>query len=130
MKARLLFNRDGTPFVGSAAEWAESCGLADRAVAKTYLARGRVLVSTVFLGLDHSLSPTGSPILFETMVFRSRAHVDMERYGTEREARLGHLRMVSRWQWRAWLEWVPWRAIREFWRRLMDAIPARRTRCT
>ena len=116
MKARLLKNRDGTRFRGSAAEWAESYVLTDRAVAKTYLARGRVLVSTVFLGLDHSLSPTGSPILFETMVFNGPgAHLDRERYGTEREARLGHLRMVSRWQWRAWLEWVPWRAIREFW---------------
>lgn len=31
---------------------------------------GTVLISTVFLGLDHNFTGQGPPLLFETMVFR------------------------------------------------------------
>jgi hypothetical protein len=54
-------------------------------------------VSTVWLGLNHRHGP-GTPLIFETMVFRkgSRADLDGDRYATEREAKEGHKRFVER----------------------------------
>jgi hypothetical protein len=55
---------------------------------------GEVLVSTTFLGLDHSFG--GSvPILFETLVFGGRLDGEMERYATYEEAEAGHERMCG-----------------------------------
>lgn len=63
-------------------------------------------VSTVWLGLDHSFSlasfgnkPNPHPIIFETMVFGLDGHgdLDMERYETEWEAKLGHKRIFEEW---------------------------------
>lgn len=57
-------------------------------------------VSTVFLGLDHNFSMRGEPLIFETMVFRSRENlgeIDMARYSTWEEAEKGHKRMVKKW---------------------------------
>ncbi len=52
------------------AEWYESTfkeGGPSRIVKRTIL--GRILVSTVFLSIDHSWLPEGPPLLFETMIF-------------------------------------------------------------
>lgn len=72
-----------------------------RVVARTDLPA--VMVSTVFLGLDHGWQQ-GRPILFETMVFRRRANGDLDwsdlacdRYATWDEAVAGHAAMVKRW---------------------------------
>jgi len=55
-----------------------------------------VTVSTVWLGMDHSLS-YGPPLIFETMVFAKEAFGALqERYETEHEAILGHLDIVDR----------------------------------
>lgn len=73
------------------ARWFES---ADRTVAKTTI--GSVLVSTVFLGLDHSWRDGDSPELFETMAFNADgADFAMERYATWEEAEAGHAAMVA-----------------------------------
>ena len=40
---------------------------ANRRVASDQI--GGILISTVFLGLDHSFSENGPPLLFETMIF-------------------------------------------------------------
>ena len=48
-------------------EWAHWFETANRHVAQTEV--GPMLVSTVFLGLDHNFRDTGPPLLFETMVF-------------------------------------------------------------
>ena len=55
----------------------------------------RVMVSTVFLGLDTSLSfllPNTLPVLFETMVFCEGEEYDryQRRYQTLEEAMIGH----------------------------------------
>ena len=67
-------------------------------VDETILPDGR-WVSTVWLGLDHSFGRS-APIIFETMVFSSRAHgktsLCCERYATEAEAIAGHQRMVEK----------------------------------
>jgi hypothetical protein len=56
----------------------------------------KIMVSTVFLGLDHSYSEEGPPILFETMVFNGPLHDEMERYATYDEAEAGHAIMIER----------------------------------
>jgi hypothetical protein len=57
-------------------EWAQWFETADRHVAKTELdANGvKLVVSTVFLGIDHNFGMTGDqrPILFETMIYSPR----------------------------------------------------------
>jgi hypothetical protein len=57
---------------------------------------GEVLVSTVWLGLDHGWLDT-PPIIFETMVFGAEQTGDDEqhRYSTEAEALAGHQRIVE-----------------------------------
>ena len=74
--------------------WAEWFETADRDIAKTTI--GDVLVSTVFLGLDHSFGEPGPPILFETMVFGGELDQRMERYSSLEDAMLGHERWVAR----------------------------------
>lgn len=62
---------------------------------------GELLVSTVFLGMDHNFIG-GPPILFETMVFRTPinppfAHdLECHRYATRAEAEAGHAEVVAR----------------------------------
>lgn len=53
-----------------------------------------VLVSTVFLGLDHNFGDSGLPLLFETMVFGGALDGEQERYSTWDEALSGHYKIV------------------------------------
>lgn len=55
----------------------------------------RIFVSTVFLGIDHSFSNHGEPILFETMVFGGINDQYQNRYCTFREACNGHLQVLE-----------------------------------
>jgi hypothetical protein len=52
-----------------------------------------LVVSTVFLGLDHSFE--GSPILFETLVSGGNLEGEMARYHTWEEAIKGHNNMMK-----------------------------------
>lgn len=54
---------------------------------------GDVLVSTVFLGLDHGYG-SGPPILWETMIFGGKHDRYQERYSTRADAEAGHQRAV------------------------------------
>jgi hypothetical protein len=55
-----------------------------------------VLVSTVFLGMDHSfLLDEGPPILFETMILGGPHESYQERYATLAEAEEGHARALA-----------------------------------
>lgn len=63
-------------------------------VALTELSGG-IRVSTVFLGLDHSFSDEGPPILFETLVFEGPLDGHMLRYATWAAAKIGHARIVD-----------------------------------
>ena len=74
-------------------EWGRWFETADRRVAETVLPDG-VRISTVFLGLDHSLS-SGKPILFETMIFGGEHNEYQERYATWEEAEIGHRQAVE-----------------------------------
>lgn len=69
----MYYNRDGTPVQGDNRQdamlnWANKFERQDRTVAVTKTLYGERL-STVFLGLDHSFSQLGPPIIFETMLF-------------------------------------------------------------
>jgi hypothetical protein len=72
-------------------KWALSFGRDNREVAKTNI--GKVLVSTMFLGIDHSFGD-GPPMLFETMIFGGRHSEEQWRYATWDEAEAGHARAV------------------------------------
>ena len=61
-------------------------------VEKTELFGGEIVVSTVFLGLDHGWGD-GPPVLFETLVFPDTKRMD--RYCTWDEAVAGHERIVA-----------------------------------
>ena len=71
--------------------WARWLETADRIVQQTHL--GDVLISTVFLGLDHSFG-YGAPVLFETMIFDGEHDSYQDRYVTWAEAEAGHRRAV------------------------------------
>ncbi len=71
----------------------------DRKIGRTTV-NDKYLVSTVFLGIDHSWG-NGPPVLFETMVFdrekQTGEDLDCERYCTYDEAEEGHKKMVEKW---------------------------------
>jgi hypothetical protein len=91
------YDRDGKPMDMMA--WARTFeDNAYRTVEQTDLPNG-VLVSTVWLGLDHQFGD-GPPLIFETMVFGDRESgrdLAQERYSTLDEARAGHAAMVKEW---------------------------------
>ena len=74
----------------------------DRKVARTRI--GNLIVSTVFLGLDHSHG-RGEPLLFETMCFRDKnrnpksavedGDSPFDRYCTYEDALIGHNKIVE-----------------------------------
>jgi hypothetical protein len=77
--------------------WVRWMERADRCIARTNV--GALVVSTVFLGIDHSFG-RGDPLLFETMIFGEDAEYEnlesyCERYSTWAEAEEGHARAVE-----------------------------------
>jgi len=100
----MYYNRLGVPI--SLREWSTLMEDLDyRRIGLTTV--GRFTVSTVWLGLDHSLRSFTTafgrgdhvPLIFETMVFDDSEgddhDLEMERYATEAAARDGHARMVQ-----------------------------------
>lgn len=55
-----------------------------------------IQVSTVFLGLDHSMHLSGPPILFETLIIGGPLDGEQRRYATWDEAERGHAEAVAR----------------------------------
>lgn len=51
---------------------------------------GDVLVSTVFLGIDHAFGHSDRPVLFETMIFGGAQNGYQNRYETWEQAVAGH----------------------------------------
>jgi hypothetical protein len=69
---------------------------------KQKVLRNGVLVSTVWLGLDHGFGLSVRPLIFESMAFSrertKRQTIDCQRYATKEEAKAGHYRMCRRWE--------------------------------
>lgn len=62
---------------------------------------GDAVISTVWLGIDHSFG-FGKPLIFETMIFGGPADQYQDRYSTLAEAEAGHkwvLGIASRGAW-------------------------------
>lgn len=55
---------------------------------------GDILVSTVFLGLDHAWEP-GPPVLWETMIFGGEHDQYQERYTSYKDAVEGHKKALT-----------------------------------
>lgn len=94
------YDRDGRPI--SLAAWLALLGSPGaKRVALTQV--GPYMVSTVWLGLDHSFG-AGDPLIFETMVFPAEGWADpternpafefQDRYASEQRAREGHAETV------------------------------------
>ena len=76
-------------------EWGEWYEDPDhRRIDKTEL-DGDIMISTVFLGLNHGFLNDDPPILFETMIFGGSEDGYCERYSSETEARAGHKRALE-----------------------------------
>jgi hypothetical protein len=54
-----------------------------------------IRVSTVWLGLDHSFTGEGPPLIYETMIFGGPHDGDMWRYATREEAEAGHAHALA-----------------------------------
>ena len=87
MNGRYILDGHTPKPVDDVLEWARWCEKAERHVGDTQV--GKLRVSTVFLGLDHSFS-RGVPILFETMIFGDDPIHYQERYATWEDAEEGH----------------------------------------
>jgi hypothetical protein len=55
---------------------------------------GKVLVSTVFLGLDHGFG-SEKPLLWETMIFGGDHDLYQDRYSSIEDALIGHQQAVD-----------------------------------
>ena len=86
----MFYDRNGNPM--SLQEWSRTSKNVRR-VAHEEL-EGGVRVSTVWLGLDHSMD-ADPPIIFETMIFGGDFGQQDQRYSTEAEALAGHQRVVA-----------------------------------
>ena len=73
------------------AQWMEE-DPAGRIVERETYDDGKIIVSTIFLGLDYSFmyDDDDTPILFETMVFGGALDHEQERYATYDQAISGH----------------------------------------
>lgn len=110
MLAGRFYRLDGHEAVTCPVEqWGQEFARKDRTVAKTR--SGAVLVSTVFLGMDHGFGG-GPPLLFESMIFddfHARAIDETcERYTTWEQAEAGHAALVRRVRWHHVLHPLRW----------------------
>jgi hypothetical protein len=56
---------------------------------------GNILVSTVFLGTDHSFGESEIPVLWETMVFGGHYNEYQRRYTSHEDALKGHNEIIN-----------------------------------
>ena len=91
MKNHFYIIEDKTPVpVENMEEWVDLFKDMGRVAADTY---GTTLVSTVFLGIDHSFG--GKPLLFETMIFGGKHDGYQKRCSTWDEAISQHGKACS-----------------------------------
>lgn len=100
MSDQYILDDDGRPVrCDDLLTWARWYETADRRVCQD-LDEGegaeRILVSTIFLGIDHNYFGTGPPLLWETMVFGGPLDGEQHRYHSQAEAALGHQEVCQR----------------------------------
>lgn len=91
-----IFNEHGMPVAEpEPRKWAAWMARADTSVAQSEI--GTAVVCTTFLGLDHNLSATGPPILWETIVFGGPLSEQSDRCaGSREQAEAMHSEMIAR----------------------------------
>jgi hypothetical protein len=92
---KYILDDENNPVPATLMEWAEFFENTPRRIVAQDYPRPKVLVSTVFLGLDHRFVGDGPPLLFETMVFRDGDGDEQMRYATWAEAEAGHAAMLK-----------------------------------
>lgn len=85
----ILNGKEAVP-VDDVLEWGRFFETSDRRIARDEI--GSVIVSTVFLGLDHQFGD-GPPLIFETLATGGKLDGEMDRYSTWDEAAAGHVAM-------------------------------------
>lgn len=85
-----ILNDQGKPIPSTGEEWSHWRQLHQDGLAVVAKSGTDPLLSTVFLGLDHSWDPNGPPILYETAVCRDGEWEELDRYATREEAAAGH----------------------------------------
>jgi hypothetical protein len=105
-----VFDVNGDVDLNGLQRWAKSFEETNRRVDRTYLPGG-VMVSSVFLGLDHGFSfgEKAKPVLFETMVFGGVLDGYQERSVSWEESAAAHVVITAmvrtRWmRFRIWLD--------------------------
>jgi len=89
-----ILDEHGEPIeVEDVIEWARWFESANRHLARDVI--GDVLVSTIFLGIDHNLVGAGPPLLWETMIFGGPHDQYQERYSSRASALAGHRQAVE-----------------------------------
>lgn len=92
-----FFDKDGKPL--ELYEWAKQMEDFNYRRIKYEILPNGYIVSTVWLGLDHSHSEI-MKLIFETRVFEKKgswSNLDRERYSNLEEAENGHKEMVNKW---------------------------------
>lgn len=86
--------KDNIPIKSDIIEYSKwsTTNLKDKCVKKDRI--GHSLVSTVFLGLDHSFDG-GTPVLWETMIFGGKEDMYQDRYTSYEEALVGHQKAIN-----------------------------------
>jgi hypothetical protein len=89
-----ILDDDGEPVsVDDGRVWAAWFETAQRVVQQDRF--GTILVSTVFLGLDHRFGAPGPPVLWESMVFGGALDGEQRRYTTKADAIAGHAELCA-----------------------------------
>mgnify|MGYP001559975234 CR=1 FL=1 len=93
--SRMMYYRlDGNivTHVDDVMEWSRWFAKANRIIKRDVI--DSVIISTVFLGIDHNFGDSGPPILFKTIIFGDD-DVEDHHYATYDEAVAGHERIVE-----------------------------------
>lgn len=89
------FNKEGEPI--DSMTWLKLLEEKDYKIIRQETLPNKKIVSTIWLGLDHSFGQ-GEPLIFETMVFKEKGNYTEEacqRYSTLKQAQAGHRKMVE-----------------------------------
>ena len=99
MSRLYILDDAGDPIVeDDPVKWGLWLETANRHIGKTVLADGTI-ISTVFLGMDHSFLPECHlPVFWETMIFGGQLDCHQERYTSKEYALRGHEEAVSKAQ--------------------------------
>jgi hypothetical protein len=93
MRSYVLDTDGKTPIKSTG--WGAGADSLGKRVALDELSGGSVVVSTVFLGIDHSWEEEGPPILWETMIFGGPLNDYQVRYSSHDDAVKGHQEAVT-----------------------------------